>query len=269
VPKDFNRPDYPKSLTRANWDKKKSLLAKAAGETGVGEAMDAAKGAYDAVDWDKLEGCNHAPSGNNFTKAAWKAVRDDAMKEVTGNLAKFSRSLYDLRDVARTAAAKFQKAKTVPKSDGKLALEIATEADHLGVAMNKNSVSGLIEERYQDFQKTYDDMVANVQANLRKTVAGAKIAAGQIAKDPTTANFNSRITSAARNITQTIGNIPRFIAAGYDVGIDAGTAKKLFDEMKDWANKIPYLPQDTAEPEVKKELMSFVKALKQCETLAG
>ncbi|MGH7043432.1 MAG: hypothetical protein ACREFY_15080, partial [Acetobacteraceae bacterium] len=90
-----------------------------------------------------------------------------------------------------------------------------------------------------------------------------------ISKDPTAANFNSHITSAARGITQTIGNIPRFIAAGYDVGVDSGTAKNLFDEMKGWANKIPFLPQDTAEPEVKKELGSFVKALKQCETLAG
>ncbi|MGH7042785.1 MAG: hypothetical protein ACREFY_11710, partial [Acetobacteraceae bacterium] len=174
-------------------------------------------------------------------------MRDDAMKEVSGNLAKFSKSLYDLRDVARAAATKFQKAKTIPKSDAKLALEIGTEADHLGVAMNKNSVAGVIEERYQDYLKTYDDMVANVQANLRKTVGVAKVAAGQISKDPTAANFNSHITSAARGITQAIGNIPRFIAAGYDVGVDSGTAKKLFDEMKGWANKIPFLPQDTAE----------------------
>ncbi|MGH7042784.1 MAG: hypothetical protein ACREFY_11705 [Acetobacteraceae bacterium] len=66
MPKEFERPDYPKILTKANWDKKKSLLAKAAGETGVGAAMDTAQAAYDAVDWDKLKGCNDPPSANSF-----------------------------------------------------------------------------------------------------------------------------------------------------------------------------------------------------------
>ncbi len=64
-PKDY---PYPATLEAKYWDKKKSLRAKIAGETGVGDALKAAENAYKKVDWDALDLGTHF-HGNKFDGA--------------------------------------------------------------------------------------------------------------------------------------------------------------------------------------------------------
>lgn len=47
--------DFPEILTNRHWQKNKGLLAKAAGETGVGSQMDKVQVAFKAVDWKKFD----------------------------------------------------------------------------------------------------------------------------------------------------------------------------------------------------------------------
>jgi hypothetical protein len=91
---DWTRPEYPAGLTKATWDKKKSILAKIGGATGIGEELTKLKRLYDAVDWDKIEIAKHLPKGNEFTKKDWAQRRNDALKEVAGSLTKFYQELY-------------------------------------------------------------------------------------------------------------------------------------------------------------------------------
>jgi hypothetical protein len=265
---EFNRPDYPVELTRKSWDKKKSVLAKAAGRTGIGDAMDKAKAAYDAVDWKTLEALNHPPEARRFTLDGLAGTRDAALKEMIGGLAKFSQSLYAVRSLADLAAEKFQKDKTIPKSDVKTAQEIALMADRLGVAMNRNSVFPLIDANYKAYKKMFDDIVANLKKNIGTTVKKAKAAAQKISQDMTVATFNNEI-SVARDVTQNIGNVRTFIGWGYDVGLDVGQANALFGVMTGWANKSPYLDKEATPEEIRTEFVAFVGALKKCEALAA
>ena len=48
-------PTYPVILTQADWNKKKGLFAKMAGETGLGALMLQTETLYKAVDWNKFD----------------------------------------------------------------------------------------------------------------------------------------------------------------------------------------------------------------------
>ena len=138
---EWERPQYPDMLTKVYWDKKKSVLAKMAGATGIGEEMLKVKRLYDAVGWDKIEIGKNLPKGNSFTKSAWALQRDQAFSEIGGSLTKFSQGLFALRKLCEETEKDFQKKKTIPKSDVKLVQDIAQTADQLGVSMNKNSMN--------------------------------------------------------------------------------------------------------------------------------
>lgn len=266
---DWTRPEYPASLTKATWDKKKSILAKIGGATGIGDELTKLKRLYDAVDWDKIEIGKHLPKGNDFNKKDWEGQRDDALKEVAGNLTKFSQALYGARDLCLQTKKDFEKAKTIPKSDAKLVQDMADTADHLGVSLNKNTMNPIIHDRWQDFQNAYDNMVASLQKNIKGAVAKAVPKIKEMQSAPNAKTFNSVITTAARDITQSIGNVPRFIKAGYQLGVDANTAAQLFKEMTPWANKTPYFDDDVDDEVVKTEIAKFTDAVKACSKLAS
>jgi hypothetical protein len=266
---DWSRPPYPENLTKTHWDKKKSILAKIGGATGIGDELLKVKQLYDDVDWDKIEIGKHLPKGNDFTKKDWERQRDEALKEVAGSLAKFSQELYRLRDLCLKTKKDFEKAKTIPKSDVKLVEGMAETADHLGVSLNKNTMNPIIYDRWQDFQTAYDNMVASLQKNIKGAVAKAIPKIKEMQSEPTAKKFNSVITSAARDITQSIGNVPRFIKAGYQLGVDGNAAAQLFREMTDWANKTPYFDNDVDEETVKDQIGKFTEAVRACAKLAG
>ena len=112
-------------------------------------------------------------------------------------------------------------------------------------------------------------MVASLQKNIKGAVAKAIPKINDMKSDPTSTKFNSVITAAARDITQSIGNIPRFITAGYDLGgVNAGAAANLFKEMTDWANKSPYFSDTASKEEVEEEIEKFTAAVKECAKLA-
>jgi hypothetical protein len=146
---------------------------------------------------------------------------------------------------------------------------MADTADHLGVSLNKNTMNQIVYDRWKDFQDAYDNMVASLQKNIKGAVAKAVPKIKEMANDPTAKTFNSTITTAARDITQSIGNVPRFIRAGYQLGIDAHAAAALFEEMKDWANRTPYFDGDVGEETVKTQIAKFTEAVRACAKLAS
>jgi hypothetical protein len=65
------KPEYPKVLTADNWNKKKGLIAKAAGKTGIGEALTALEKLFGEVEWQKfefLEYVTRAPSAERLER---------------------------------------------------------------------------------------------------------------------------------------------------------------------------------------------------------
>jgi hypothetical protein len=265
----YHHPDYPKLLTKALWDKKKGIVAKVHGKTGVGEAMSACEKAYHGVKWDKIELGAHPMSVGKFTKPGWEKRLVEAKSEVTGNLRKLVKDLYSLRDTAKKAADKFKKSRTIPKSSTKLALEIAKTADQMGVSLNANSVGPVVMKEYQQLLDHVDLYANSFTKLLKKVLARTPGEIAKMRKSYTGANFNNISMKAARDITQNLTNIVKFNKEkGYDFpGVDMGKAKKLSDLFIAWANSSHYFKPDVKEEVVKKEVDKFEKGYKMLKAM--
>lgn len=233
----YTKPELPKILTRKDWDKNKGVIAKMHGKTGIGDALDDLKKAYDAVDWDALNMFEKRMDWRTVTKKAWDKAFDDAKSEMTGNLTSLSKELYKVRDKCQDAAAKFKKSKTIPKSSTKHVTEMATTADHLGVATNKNSMSPILRNMYDEYLEHIDKYFLKVFVDgLGKVLNKHKGTVAQVKNDPTAENFaNLGCQKMCRDFTTGLGNISKAADKGFAVK-GASAAGKLFKVIGPYAN---------------------------------
>jgi hypothetical protein len=234
---EFPRPDYPTILTKKDWDKKKGVIAKMHGETGIGDMMLACVGAFNDVDWDKLNLFKQRMDWKTVTVKAWEAKVKDAASEMNGKLDKLVKKLYELRDLAKDVQAKFKKSKTIPKASADHVGDIATEADQLGVSLNKNSVGTLIQkmdEEYLEHCKT--NFVDIFPAGLKKYIQVHANTIEEVRKSPTLNNFETKACGKlCRDMTTGLGNIAKSHDKGFKVK-NGPAAQQLFDLMTPYAN---------------------------------
>lgn len=124
-------PTIPQILTQADWNQQKGVIAKMAGETGIGAQMAKVKTAYDAVDWGKFD----AKLACQNTKDV--KVVDDALAAAKAEHAKVENVRKELRvleDLAKKTQAKFKSNPVIPSSSADHVGKIATAADHMAVA---------------------------------------------------------------------------------------------------------------------------------------
>jgi hypothetical protein len=233
----FQKPDYPKILTRKDWDKNKGVIAKMHGETGLGKKMDDVEKLFNAVDWDKINMFAHRMDWRTVTAAAWDKVRDNSIKEVEGPLSKVSKALYELRDLARDVQADFKKSKTIPASSSKHVGEIAAEADAFGVKLNKNSMSSVLSKMYDEYlehvQKNFLDVFP---AGLKKVLGKHANTLAEVRANPTVQDFtNIACGGMARDFTTGLGNIAKAHDKGFKIK-NGPAAQKLFDALTPYAN---------------------------------
>lgn len=256
----YARPAYPAVLTKANWDKKKGTVAKMAGATGVGGALDALKKAYDAVDWKKFEIASNRPSQAEFSLAKMDQMKKAALDEMKGNGAKLRAAAFAARDAAKAAAPDFKK-NPLTKATGTLCDEIAKAADFLGVGVNANSLAGYIEKDIAEARKAYDFTVEQIRKGIPGKVT-ALVNALKAMGEPTTESWKKQaMMTRCRDLNQLIGNIPKLTAAGYDLGMDAAKAKAFFEDMKVFAAKdVPFKDGDTqAAQQAKADVTALAK----------
>jgi hypothetical protein len=242
----FKRPEYTAVLTKANWDKKKGVMAKMAGATGVGEALDKLDKAYKAVDWQKFEIAANKPDQKNFTLAKLDAMKKAAIAEMNGNAAKLRLAAFAARDTAKKAGGDLKK-NPLTKSAGALCDEIATAADFMGVGANSNSLSGYIEKDVAEARKAFDFTVEQIKTNIPNKVTALERAIKAMG-EPTAKSWSAQqMMTRCRDLNQLIGNIPKLAAMGYDLKMDVSRAKKFFDDMTPYASKeVPFKADDAA-----------------------
>mgnify|MGYP001167332676 CR=1 FL=1 len=165
----LKRIDIPAVLTQKDWDKNKGALAKAAGKTGVGDAMKAVAKAHDAIDWKKLSVSVNAPS--NATVADLDDLFDEAKAEYKRSVDPLRTQLQKLRDLAEAAAKKFKANKLIPKDSTAHAEKVAKAADQLFVAFNQSSLGAKITDDYEGMReamKKADEVRAKGREILEK-----------------------------------------------------------------------------------------------------
>jgi hypothetical protein len=257
----FLRPDLPGILTRANWDKKKSVIAKVQGKTGIGEQMDRLKAAYAKVDWEKL--AMRDPGSRGFSFALWDEMRDAAVAEVKGNLRRVVEESLKLRDTAEATEKKFAKNKTIPKTDIKLAGDIKTAADRFGVSLNMNSVGPEINDAYTTVKAKWEKYIGDLIPQAKGAVTRAAKVVKEMRADPTAEFFNANIVKASRDISQQVVNMEKFSAKGFQFAIDMSTMSKLNKQLVQWSNTQGlFFKEGVDENTVKKEIDKFQNVAK-------
>lgn len=257
----FSRPTYPDLFLAKTWDKKKSLLAKAqVKNTGVGEAMEEAKKAFDAVKWENLEGLNDC-KWETFSVDAWNTALVEAKSEATSNLRKFQLALDNIRDVAKGTEKRLAEKKL--KSDVKLAQDIASEADALGGKMHANVVLPVLIAAHRDNKAPYEDIIKNASKKIIETV-GKVVGAMQVVKD---SSYDPKVFNAnvgkVRDVAQTLGNIKNYLGKGFTINISADEADKLYLEMSGWRNGNPQFPDGTPAQTVNLEVHKIRDAMRR------
>lgn len=256
---------YPEILTRRDWDKKKGVFAKLAGPTGVGNECERVLALYKNVNWIKLNPLERRDQAlgkwnqDSFSKQNWDKLVHEAEAEIKGNLAKLSVECYKLRDLCRKVATDFKNSKTIPASAAQHAAAMATEADHMGVALNVNSMGTVLQKMTQAFLADVNTkFISMMKTGARNAASKHQGTLAALQKNPTAAFFNTTSYSAARDLAQNLGNLHKAYEKGF-MPQDA-RAQQLFVALTPYANaKQGVVPGNATPDQVKNEIQKFAK----------
>lgn len=120
---------YPAVLTNKDWQNKKGVIAKAAGETGVGAALDAAERAYGNVDWSLFSANTIKGTSREAIEGAFKKAQAEYK-----SVEVLRKALQQAATVAGRAAASFKKNKFIPSSAAKAAAAVESAAKSMDIA---------------------------------------------------------------------------------------------------------------------------------------
>lgn len=145
----FKPPPIPENLTPKYWDKHKGIIAKMAGETGIGKALTALGELHAKTDWQKFDHCVPA-EGFSPTSAEAKKHLDGAKTFVTKDLQLLVKEFKAVRDLCQETAKKF-KANKLLAGSAKTVEDMAKTADLWSVGYQGNSY--WIEAQYKILEK--------------------------------------------------------------------------------------------------------------------
>jgi hypothetical protein len=267
---------YPEILMRKDWDKKKGVFAKMAGQTGVGEQCDKVQAAYKKVNWIRLNAYESRIKlgkwgDDTFTRPNWEKLLKDASAEASTNLAKVGAECYKLRDLCQKVAVDFKKSKTVPSSAADHVLKMAKAADQMGVALNKASMGDVLNRMNDEFLKyVRDTYVTAFKTASQKAAARHTNLVKDIRSDPTVATFNNKSFNAARDVATGLGNIQKAFLKGF-IPRDA-TLDQIYAELKPYAGNasgtlLANASADQVTAAINKFDQVFTKALKYAQSL--
>lgn len=234
---EFPTPEIPKILTKNNWDKKKGVIAKMHGRTGIGEQMVAFVTAFGKVDWDALNLFKLRMDWKTVTVAEWEKRTKAAKDEMNGSLDKVCDELRDLADLARKVQVDFKKSKTIPSGDAKHVGNIADEADAFADSLEADTVEDIIDKMHDEFYEhiqtmLLDDFVKGLKLGVKKhenTLATARNTPTQTTLENACGN------EMCRDLTTGLGNIAKAHDKGFNMK-NGAAAQTLYDKLAPYAN---------------------------------
>jgi len=160
-------PDYPAILTDADWQKKKGIIAKMTGETGIGAQLKKIKTAFDNVDWPKFYAklvC--AKEKGVVTPTHATAAKAEMMKEHKNEVNKVREELIKFDTLGKKVAADFKKNKLIPKSSTEHVELMVKTAEAFKVALKDTGVyvTASIKE--------FDEEISRLERILEKAKQG-------------------------------------------------------------------------------------------------
>ena len=199
--------EYPTILTDKDWQKKKGLLAKAGGETGIGAQMDKIQADFKKVDWAVFYAKMVCSKQNGVLLPSHV---DDKLKLVTQEYNKTVEPLRaevnKLTKLAEKTAADWKKSKTIPSSSTKHVALVAAESDHFFMALKGNGI--YFTQVQKDFQEEKDRLQGLVDIaarGIQKKISSLKEDGAELKKNPTVDQFKGGASSGFRQRIRGIG----------------------------------------------------------------
>lgn len=250
----FVIPTIPPILTKKDWDKKKGLVAKAAGKTGIGDECALLAGAWQKVKWDVLDLPERRRvvlknwRDDSFTKDNWNRLLKVAVAEVNGNVTRLATRAQVLRDKCQDVAADFKKSKTIPASSAAHVAAMAREAEAYRVRVSSPAMNDWLRTANQEFLEHVNQVFVDpLWPALRKYAADHSNLIAQLRADPTPSKLNNEGMTGARDLATGVGNLAKVGERGFGKG--AAGAAKLHEALTPWANTTGTLVSSTASRE--------------------
>jgi len=191
----------PEILTDKNWQKQKGLIAKAHGETGIGELMKKLATAFNDVDWQAF---NVMETTNATTRTLDNLARLKTLaKAQFPKLNNYHDAALVLYRQANKIAAEWKNSKTIPSSSRKHVENIATNAINLATAIKSFKWD-------QDFNDLYAQLARAEQVAtnmLSGYIKGVKNALVIVNKDPTFECYQKHMHQQVRGLGTNIRSI--------------------------------------------------------------
>jgi hypothetical protein len=175
-------PEIPNILTPADWNKQKGIIAKMAGETGLGAQMTKLQSTFNAVNWERFD-------ANAVVNAKDLKVVDDALAAAKAEYPKVENVRKELRvleDLAKRTEAKFKSNRLIPSSSVAHVGRIAAEADRMAVACKS------MDAEFKRFEEVKNKTSAKIEAarnTLKTYLDKCQTAIKQVDARPTDQNF--------------------------------------------------------------------------------
>jgi hypothetical protein len=253
---------YPEMLTRKDWDKRKSLVVRISGATGVGDQCDKLAKAYQKVNWKRLNAYDRRSAlgkwnDDDFCRGGWDQLIADAMVEVDGSIARVSVEAFALSELCRRLIPEFKASRTIPATATQHVTAMAKAAYEMGQTFNKKSMTALVNTMTKAFLGEVDKkFVMRARAGARDVAQRHKNVIAELRNNPTPSIFNKKAGTAARDLTTIFGSLKKAHEKGFAPANNS--ANQFFAALTPWANSVADLVPRTASPqEVLQEIARF------------
>jgi hypothetical protein len=129
--------EIPKNLTVADWNNKKGVIAKMAGETGIGAALAKLKTAWDKIEWSELDPDAAVVKNSKTGKMTLELLEklEPIAKKNINKIEPVRKEFKAVADLTERIAAKWKTSKIIPSSSRKHVETMHTAADQMYIAL--------------------------------------------------------------------------------------------------------------------------------------
>ena len=242
-------PPYPKILTNKDWQKKKGVIAKMVGKTGIGDQMNKLEAKYKAVDWKQLDALS-ALQGKNQNKEKLEDFKKSSKAYYQKSVLPVREEALTLSRLADKVADEWKKSKKIPKGSRKHVEEVGKEALNFATAM-KSIPDNVVLPNIQKVEKAIETKLEFARKNIKSMISTAKSKIKVVEKDPTKETYKKELHQRVRALCASVGVLPELSkhskscaevsSDGFVVGVknvDGQEMKKKLKELEGVLKKI-------------------------------
>ena len=242
-------PPYPKTLTNKDWQKKKGVIAKIVGKTGIGDQMKTLEANYKAIDWKQLDALT-ALQGKDQNMEKLEDFKKSSKAYYQSKVLPVREEALNLSRLADKVADQWKKSKKIPKGSRQHAELVAKEALNFATAI-KSIPDNVVLANIKKVEESIQKKLEFARKNIKGMISTARSKIKVVEKSPTKETYKKELHQRVRALCASVGVLPELSihtkscaavsSDGFVVGaknIDDKVMKKKLDELEGVLKKI-------------------------------